>query len=39
MFGIEEFSAIINPPQGMILAVGKSEMKPVYNEKNPTEIK
>ncbi|MDB9871066.1 pyruvate dehydrogenase complex dihydrolipoamide acetyltransferase [Alphaproteobacteria bacterium] len=29
MFGIKEFSAVINPPQGAILAVGAGEQKPV----------
>jgi pyruvate dehydrogenase E2 component (dihydrolipoamide acetyltransferase) len=29
MFGIKEFSAIINPPQVAILAVGKAEQRPV----------
>ncbi len=29
MFGIEEFAAIINPPQGAILAVGKASRVPV----------
>jgi pyruvate dehydrogenase E2 component (dihydrolipoamide acetyltransferase) len=29
MFGIDSFSAIINPPQAMILAVGKGEERPV----------
>lgn len=29
MFGVGEFSAIINPPQAAILAVGASEQKPV----------
>ena len=29
MFGIENFSAIINPPQGAILAVGSIEKRPV----------
>jgi pyruvate dehydrogenase E2 component (dihydrolipoamide acetyltransferase) len=29
MFGVEEFSAIINPPEGCILAVGSIEKKPV----------
>ncbi|EFC48127.1 predicted protein [Naegleria gruberi] len=33
MFGIDEFSAIINPPQACILAVGKSSKKVVVNEK------
>ncbi len=29
MFGIEEFTAIINPPEGAILAVGAMSLKPV----------
>jgi len=29
MFGIEEFSAVINPPEGMILAVGAVRKEPV----------
>ncbi|MBX7145909.1 MAG: pyruvate dehydrogenase complex dihydrolipoamide acetyltransferase [Alphaproteobacteria bacterium] len=29
MYGIREFSAIINPPQGAILAVGMGEQRPV----------
>ncbi|MBS0271909.1 MAG: pyruvate dehydrogenase complex dihydrolipoamide acetyltransferase [Proteobacteria bacterium] len=29
MYGVKEFSAIINPPQGCILAVGAGEMRPV----------
>jgi pyruvate dehydrogenase E2 component (dihydrolipoamide acetyltransferase) len=29
MFGVEEFSAIINPPQSMILAVGAARPEPV----------
>lgn len=29
MFGVKEFSAIINPPQGCILAVGIGEERPV----------
>lgn len=32
MFGIEEFTAIINPPESGILAVGKSEPKPVVRD-------
>jgi len=32
MFGITEFSAIINPPQSGILAVGAAEKVPVYNK-------
>jgi pyruvate dehydrogenase complex dihydrolipoamide acetyltransferase long form len=31
MFGIESFSAVINPPQAIIVAVGGSEKKPVLN--------
>jgi pyruvate dehydrogenase E2 component (dihydrolipoamide acetyltransferase) len=29
MYGVKEFSAIINPPQGCILAVGASEERPI----------
>ena len=29
MFGIREFAAVINPPQGAILAVGTGEQRPV----------
>ena len=29
MYGIKNFTAIINPPQSMILAIGKAEKKPV----------
>lgn len=29
MFGVEQFSAIINPPQAAILAVGATQQKPV----------
>jgi pyruvate dehydrogenase E2 component (dihydrolipoamide acetyltransferase) len=29
MFGVREFAAIINPPQGAILAVGAGEQRPV----------
>jgi pyruvate dehydrogenase E2 component (dihydrolipoamide acetyltransferase) len=32
MFGIEEFTAIINPPEAGILAIGKSEPKPVVRD-------
>jgi len=28
MFGIKQFDAVINPPQGMILAVGAGEQRP-----------
>lgn len=33
-YGIESFSAIINPPQSMILSVGAIVKKPVVNAKN-----
>ena len=33
MFGIQQFSAVINPPQACILAVGGSEQKVVVNPK------
>ena len=32
MFGIREFSAVINPPQVCILAVGKGEQRPIVSE-------
>jgi pyruvate dehydrogenase E2 component (dihydrolipoamide acetyltransferase) len=32
MYGIREFSAIINPPQACILAVGASEQRPVVRD-------
>jgi len=32
MFGIKEFSAIINPPQGCILAVGAGTQQPVVKD-------
>jgi len=32
MFGVEQFHAIINPPQACILAVGKSEQRPVVKD-------
>ena len=31
MYGIKQFDAIINPPQGAILAVGAGEQRPVVN--------
>lgn len=34
MFGIESFSAIVNPPQATILAVGKGVEKPVVHPLN-----
>ena len=32
MYGIKNFSAIINPPQSMILAVGTGEQRPIVKE-------
>ena len=32
MFGIREFAAVINPPQSAILAVGRSEERPVVKD-------
>ena len=32
MFGIEEFTAVINPPQTTILAVGTGEQRPVVKD-------
>ena len=29
MFGIKNFSAVINPPQACILAIGGTELRPV----------
>ncbi|MEM9311652.1 MAG: 2-oxo acid dehydrogenase subunit E2 [Pseudomonadota bacterium] len=29
MFGIKQFSAVINPPHGMILAIGAGEQRPI----------
>ncbi|GGD79069.1 2-oxo acid dehydrogenase subunit E2 [Croceicoccus mobilis] len=38
MFGIENFDAIINPPQGAILAVGAAERRAVENEAGDIEF-
>ena len=32
MFGIKEFGAVINPPQGAILAVGAGEQRPIVKD-------
>ncbi len=32
MFGVKEFAAIINPPQGCILAVGAGEQRPIVKD-------
>ncbi len=34
MFGVDEFKAIINPPQGCILAVGQAVKTPIYDADN-----
>ncbi len=38
MFGISEFSAVINPPQVAIVAVGKSQVKFNEHMKTQTEM-
>jgi pyruvate dehydrogenase E2 component (dihydrolipoamide acetyltransferase) len=38
MFGIREFTAIINPPHATILAVGASERRPVETENGGTKF-
>ncbi len=38
MFGVREFSAIINPPQGAILAVGATERRPVVRAGDRIEV-
>jgi pyruvate dehydrogenase E2 component (dihydrolipoamide acetyltransferase) len=37
MFGVKEFSAIINPPQAGILAIGSSDQKVIANPDYTTE--
>ena len=37
MFGIKEFSAVINPPQGCILAVGAGEKRAIVNDSGDLE--
>jgi pyruvate dehydrogenase E2 component (dihydrolipoamide acetyltransferase) len=32
MYGIREFAAVINPPQGGILAVGLGEQRPIVRD-------
>ena len=32
MFGVEQFSAVLNPPQAAILAVGATVERPVARE-------
>jgi pyruvate dehydrogenase E2 component (dihydrolipoamide acetyltransferase) len=38
MFGVEEFDAIINPPQAGILAAGAAVRRPVVGEGDTLEI-
>lgn len=38
MYGISNFSAVINPPQGCILAVGAGEKKPIVTESGDLEV-
>lgn len=35
MLGVRQFTAIINPPQAAILAVGSTEMRQVWNDGDP----
>ena len=35
MMGIDSFSAVINPPQSCILAIGRTIKEPLYDEKDP----
>lgn len=32
MYGVREFAAVINPPQGAILAIGEGEQRPVVHD-------
>ncbi|ARN84425.1 pyruvate dehydrogenase complex dihydrolipoamide acetyltransferase [Candidatus Nucleicultrix amoebiphila] len=38
MYGIKDFSAVINPPQGCILAVGAGEKRPIVNKNGQIEV-
>lgn len=38
MMGVKNFSAVINPPQSSILAIGKTEKRPVFDEKAPNQF-
>ena len=33
MFGIKQFDAVINPPQGMIMAIGAGEKRPYVDRR------
>jgi pyruvate dehydrogenase E2 component (dihydrolipoamide acetyltransferase) len=39
MFGISSFTAVINPPQACILAVGSGIQRVVPNDKDPKDLK
>ena len=38
MFGVKQFTAIINPPQACILAVGSTDLQPVFSESAPGKV-
>lgn len=38
MMGVKNFAAVINPPQSSILAIGKTEKRPVFDEKAPNQF-
>ena len=38
MYGIKSFSAIINPPQSCILAIGSSEKRAIVDDKDNIKI-
>ena len=38
MFGVDNFDAVINPPHGAILAVGRGLKKPVVNDDNSISV-
>ncbi len=38
MYGVKQFSAIVNPPQGAILAVGGAQKRPVVNANGQLEV-
>jgi pyruvate dehydrogenase E2 component (dihydrolipoamide acetyltransferase) len=38
MFGIKDFAAVVNPPQGCILAVGTGEKRPIVTESGQIQV-
>ena len=38
MYGIDSFSAIVNPPQSCILAIGAGKKKPIVNARDQIEV-